>query len=260
MLLITIVNGTLVSAAISAIDRAQALVDVTDPPGAAVPTVDTRSGGPGSSIAWQELGRAGKRFVTEGPRKSDIEVFTGRHALEPIRVYAGLRAADTPDEQAEAALADLIRMDAFSRSMLVIATPTGTGWVDNNGIAPLEYMHDGDIATVAVQYSYLESPFSLVLEPGRSQASAAALFRTVYRYWKGLPEDSRPRLYLFGLSLVRSPRKTRRRYTPGLGIRSTGPSGRARRFAIGSGAPFSATGTKDRPRGGRCSRTARTSA
>nr|WP_159080068.1 alpha/beta-hydrolase family protein [Methyloceanibacter sp. wino2] len=166
-----------------------------------MPTEDTRSGGPGSSIAWQELGRAGKRFVTEGPRKTDIEAFTGREAREPIRVYAGLRAADTPEEQAEAALADLIRMGAFSRSILVIATPTGTGWVDNNGIAPLEYMHDGDIATVGVQYSYLQSPFSLVLEPGRSQDSAAAVFRTIYRYWKTLPEDSRPRLYLFGLSL-----------------------------------------------------------
>ena len=201
VLLVTIVNGTLVSAAIGAIDRAQALVDVTDPPGAAVPTEDTRSGGPGSSIAWQELGRAGKRFVTEGPRGADIEAFTGRQAKEPIRVYAGLRAADSPEEQAQKALADLIRMGAFSRSTLVIATPTGTGWVDNNGIAPLEYMHDGDVATVGVQYSYLESPFSLVLEPGRSQASAAAVFRTIYRYWKGLPEDSRPRLYLFGLSL-----------------------------------------------------------
>ncbi|WP_045363508.1 alpha/beta hydrolase [Methyloceanibacter caenitepidi] len=201
VLLVTIVNGTLVSATIGAIDRAQALVDVTDPPGAVVPAEDTRSGGPGSSIEWRQLGRAGKRFVTEGPRKADIEAFTGRQALEPIRVYAGLRAADSPEKQAEAALADLIRMGAFSRSILVIATPTGTGWVDNNGIAPLEYMHDGDIATVGVQYSYLQSPFSLVLEPGRAQDSAAAVFRTIYRYWKTLPEDSRPRLYLFGLSL-----------------------------------------------------------
>ncbi|MDJ0512129.1 MAG: alpha/beta-hydrolase family protein, partial [Methyloceanibacter sp.] len=97
-----------------------------------------------------------------------------------MRVYAGLRSADSPEQQAQKALADLIEMDAFSRSSMVIATPTGTGWVDNNSIAPLEYMHDGDIATVAVQYSYLQSPLSLILEPGRSQASAAAVFRTIY--------------------------------------------------------------------------------
>jgi uncharacterized membrane protein len=201
VLLVTVVNGALISAIISAIDRTQALVDVTNPPGASVPTEATRSGGPGSQIAWQDLGRAGKRFVTEGPRKADIEAFNGRPALEPIRVYAGLRTADSPKKQAKAALDDLIRMGAFSRSILVIATPTGTGWVDNNGIAPLEYMHDGDVATVAVQYSYLQSPLSLILEPGRSQKSAAAVFRAIYRYWKSLPEDSRPKLYLFGLSL-----------------------------------------------------------
>jgi uncharacterized membrane protein len=201
VLLVTVVNGTLVSAAITAIDKAQALTDVTNPPGAIVPTAETRSGGPGSQIAWQDLGRAGKRFVTEGPSKADIEAFTGRPALEPIRVYAGLRAAGSPEKQAERALDDLIRMGAFSRSVLVIATPTGTGWVDNNGIAPLEYMQDGDVATVAVQYSYLQSPLSLILEPGRVQDSAAAVFRVIYRYWKELPEDSRPKLYLFGLSL-----------------------------------------------------------
>jgi uncharacterized membrane protein len=201
VLLVTVVNGTLVSATISAIDKAQALTDITNPPGAAVPTGETRSGGPGSQIAWQDLGRAGKRFVTEGPRKADIEAFTGRPALEPIRVYAGLRTAESPEEQSERALVDLIRMGAFSRSILVIATPTGTGWVDNNGIAPLEYMQDGDVATVAVQYSYLQSPLSLILEPGRVQDSATAVFRVIYRYWKQLPEDRRPKLYLFGLSL-----------------------------------------------------------
>jgi len=201
VLLVTVVNGTLVSASISAIDRAQALVDVTNPPGASVPTEATRSGGPNSQIAWQDLGRAGKRFVTEGPRKADIESFTGQTALEPIRVYAGLRTAGSPEEQAQAALADLIKMSAFSRSILVIATPTGTGWVDNNGITPLEVMQDGDVATVAVQYSYLQSPLSLILEPGRSQKSAAAVFRVIYRYWKSLPKDKRPKLYLFGLSL-----------------------------------------------------------
>jgi uncharacterized membrane protein len=201
VLLVTVVNGTLISTTISAIDRAQALVDVTNPPGASMPTEATRSGGPGSQIAWQDLGRAGKRFVTEGPRKADIEAFTGRPALEPIRVYAGLRTANSPEEQAQAALADLIKVGAFSRSILVIATPTGTGWVDNNGVAPLEVMQDGDVATVAVQYSYLQSPLSLILEPGRSQKSAAAVFRVIYRYWKSLPKGRRPKLYLFGLSL-----------------------------------------------------------
>jgi len=258
VLLVTVVNGTLVSATIGAIDRAQALVDVTNPPGAFVPTVPTRSGGRGSQIAWQDLGRAGKRFVTEGPRKADIEAFTGRPALEPIRVYAGLRSAGSPEDQAQLALADLIRMGAFSRSILVIATPTGTGWVDNNGIAPLEYMHDGDVATVAVQYSYLQSPLSLILEPGRPRKSAAAVFRVIYRYWKKLPKAGRPKLYSLASASVRSDRNPRHRCTPGLGIHSMVPSGRGRPFATGYGGRSNGTGTKVRPLGGRSSRSART--
>jgi len=62
-------------------------------------------------------------------------------------------------------------------------------------------MQDGDVATVAVQYSYLQSPLSLILEPGRARKSADAVFRVIYRYWKSLPKDKRPKLYLFGLSL-----------------------------------------------------------
>jgi uncharacterized membrane protein len=201
VLLVQTVNGTLVSTAITLINEAQATIDVSDPPGAVPPAEPARSGSPASLVAWDRLGRAGKRFVHEGPRKSDIEAFTGKEAKEPIRVYVGLRSADDTADQASLALEELKRTGAFSRKLLVIATPTGTGWVDNLGIGPLEYMHGGDTAVVGVQYSYLQSAFSLILEPGRSQASAAVVFQTIYRYWQSLPKEQRPKLYLFGLSL-----------------------------------------------------------
>ena len=65
----------------------------------------------------------------------------------------------------------------------------------------LEYLHGGDTAIVAVQYSYLTSPLSLMIEPGYGTDTGRALFRAVYRYWTALPKDDRPRLYLHGLSL-----------------------------------------------------------
>ena len=201
VLLVQLVNGTLVSAAITLIDQTQAATDVSDPPGAVPPVEPGRSGSPASLVAWDRLGRAGKLFVHEGPRQSDIEAFTGQEAKDPIRIYIGLPSADDTAAQAALALEELKRTDAFSRKLLVIATPTGTGWVDNLGIAPLEYMHGGDTAVVGVQYSYLQSPLSLILEPGRSQVSAARVFETIYGYWKSLPEERRPKLYLFGLSL-----------------------------------------------------------
>jgi len=83
----------------------------------------------------------------------------------------------------------------------VLVMPVGTGWVDPAGIDTLEYLYAGDVASVAVQYSYLTSWLSLVIEPEYGTDTARALFETVYEYWTALPRDSRPRLYLHGLSL-----------------------------------------------------------
>jgi uncharacterized membrane protein len=83
----------------------------------------------------------------------------------------------------------------------VIATPTGTGWVDPSGMAPLEILYRGDVASVSVQYSYLPSWLSLLVEPDYGADTARAVFRVVYDYWRTLAKERRPRLYLFGLSL-----------------------------------------------------------
>lgn len=200
-LLVNAVNGTLVSYAITAIDQVQAAVDISDPPGVEPPVQATRSGSTESLISWDLLGKAGKLYVGQGPRAADISAFSGQPAMEPIRAYVGLRSADETEQQAELALRELQRTGAFSRELLVIATPTGTGWLQNGALAPLEYMYGGDTAIVGVQYSYLPSPFSLILEPGRAQESASIVFNVIYEYWKTLPEAERPRLYLFGLSL-----------------------------------------------------------
>jgi uncharacterized membrane protein len=65
----------------------------------------------------------------------------------------------------------------------------------------VEYLHGGDVASVAIQYSYLASWLSLLVEPDYGNEAARALFTEVYGYWTTLPKDKRPRLYLFGLSL-----------------------------------------------------------
>jgi len=121
--------------------------------------------------------------------------------MDPLRVYIGLNSAETVDERAELALAELKRVGAFDRAALVIATPTGTGWVDPAGMAPLEILYRGDVASVSVQYSYLPSWLSLLVEPDYGADTARAVFRVVYDYWRTLPKERRPRLYLFGLSL-----------------------------------------------------------
>jgi uncharacterized membrane protein len=85
--------------------------------------------------------------------------------------------------------------------VLVVATPTGTGWLDPGGVDTLEYLHAGDTAIVSMQYSYLPSWITILVDPDHSQDSALALFDAVYGHWKTLSRDSRPKLYLHGLSL-----------------------------------------------------------
>lgn len=98
-------------------------------------------------------------------------------------------------------MAELLRLGAFEREVLIVAMPTGTGWLDPGSFDVVEYMHGGDIATVAVQYSYLQSPMALLLETQAGLEQARALTSTIHRYWRELPRESRPRLYVHGLSL-----------------------------------------------------------
>ena len=88
--------------------------------------------------------------------------------------------ADTPEARAKLALAELKRVGGFSRKALVVITPTGTGWVDPAGIDGLEFLYRGDVASVAVQYSYLSSPLTLLVDPESGRDTARALFREVY--------------------------------------------------------------------------------
>jgi uncharacterized membrane protein len=147
------------------------------------------------------MGRWGRSFVASGPTTEEIAAFWGAPALQPIRVYVGLNAADSADDRARIAFEELVRLGGFSRAVLVVAMPTGSGWLDPGGMDTLDYITRGDVATVSVQYSYLPSPVSVVVDPTQGVAEAQALFDIVYRHWTTLPPDARPRLYLHGLSL-----------------------------------------------------------
>jgi len=178
-------------------ETAQALFDDAPP----APTDPRMTGSDASLIDWAAIGEPGRNFITSGPDAEAITAFTGGPALDPIRVYVGRANAETPQERAELALAELQRLGAFEREVLIIASPTGTGWMDPGSQDPVEYMHDGDIATVAAQYSYLQSPLALILETNTGLEQATALQDVVHGFWKTLPKEGRPRLYVHGLSL-----------------------------------------------------------
>lgn len=178
-------------------EAAQALFDQAPP----APVDSNRTGSPASLVDWAAIGTPGRDYIMSGPDAEDISAFNQRPALDPIRVYVGRANAETPQARAELALSELKRLNAFDREVLIVASPTGTGWMDPGAVDPVEYMHNGDIATVSVQYSYLQSPLALILETNAGLEQATALQEVIHGYWKTLPADARPRLYVHGLSL-----------------------------------------------------------
>jgi len=194
-----IINGVLVSQFLRMVDSTYQQVDALMEPDIEQPADSMKTGSVESILSWNEMGRQGRRYLTEGPTAADIQQFTDNTAIDPIRVYVGMHASEDFNERADLALQELIRVGAFERSVLILITPTGTGWIDPGSIEPLEYMHRGDIASVAAQYSYLPSPVSLISEEDYGSGMARALFQKVYGYWTGLPADSRPKDHSFDL-------------------------------------------------------------
>ena len=197
----SVAQGVLFKVVLRMVDTSFRELDARIDDGSIRPSDSTKPGGPGSVLDWQNLGRQGRAFIASGPTGAQIGSFFNAKALDPVRVYVGLNSAETVDERARLALEELKRDGGFERSALIIIVPTGTGWVDPEGIDTVEYLHHGDIASVAVQYSYLSSWLSLLVEPGYGAEAGQALFREVYRHWTTLPRGSRPKLYLYGLSL-----------------------------------------------------------
>jgi uncharacterized membrane protein len=194
-------TGVILDRAMRAFDATYAELDALLEDDSPQPTDAHKPGAPGSLLDWQQLGRAGRRMVAAAPDSAQIEAMTGGPALEPLRVYVGLNSAETVEERARLALAEMQRIGAFERSTVVIATPTGTGWIDPESQPALEYLMRGDVATVAVQYSYLPSWLALLAESEYGVETSRAVFAAIYAHWRSLPKETRPRLYLHGLSL-----------------------------------------------------------
>jgi uncharacterized membrane protein len=194
-------TGVILDRAMRAFDSTYAELDARLEDDSPQPDDPLKPGAAGSLLDWQQLGRTGRRMVAAAPDRAQIEALSGGPAFEPLRVYVGLNAAATVEERASLALAEMLRIGAFERSTVVIATPTGTGWIDPESQAALEYLMRGDVATVAVQYSYLPSWLALLSESEYGVETARAVFATIYAHWRSLPKATRPRLYLHGLSL-----------------------------------------------------------
>ncbi len=195
-------NGVLLRAALQALDGTYRELDQWVEDDSSEPN-PTRHVMPAqhAGLTSEVLGRHGRRFVRGRPDTASIRLATGDAAKPPLRIYVGLAAADSIAARVELAFRTLMQEGAFDRQVLLITTPTGSGWVDPPAVAALEYLTQGDVATVAVQYSYLPSWLSLLSESAYGAETADALFRRIHTHWQTLPAAQRPRLVVHGVSL-----------------------------------------------------------
>jgi uncharacterized membrane protein len=173
----------------------------------------TVSGGPGSRIAWATLGREGRRhafaYVRAAPLPTrpaglpdlSIETVMGRPArTTPVQVYVGLDSGPDARTRVALAMAELERTDAWDRSLLMLISPTGTGYVNYCAVAATQYLTLGDVATVTLQYSKRPSPLSLG-RIGAAREQNRLLMLHVLERLRDRPAGRRPRVVLFGESL-----------------------------------------------------------
>ncbi len=171
------------------------------PPGRAPPVSPLRSGSPASLEPWAGLGYQGQLFVTSAPSAAAISATTGRPAVEPIRVYAGLTDGRSVEDVADAVVRELVRTGAFDRTVLAVLTSTGTGWVDDWSVQSIEYLSDGDSAVASMQYSFVPSAMAVMTDRSTVRQAGKALFDRVYAAWLQVPQARRPKLVVGGESL-----------------------------------------------------------
>jgi uncharacterized membrane protein len=97
------------------------------------------------------------------------------------------------------ALAEMERAGAFDRSLIMLVSPTGTGYVNYVAVAAAQYLSRGDVATVTLQYSKRPSPLSLGKVKDAREQNRLLWLRILERL-RDRPEP-RPRVVLFGESL-----------------------------------------------------------
>jgi uncharacterized membrane protein len=202
-LFVAILNGVVARYAMSALNRTFENVNNEHNPDTPPPTSGTRSGGPGSVVKWEDLGNQGRTFVASGPTVEELNKFNGgTKAMEPIRAYAGLESAKGAKAVADKAVQDLENMGGFTRDVIAVATTTGTGWINEAEAETVEYMYNGNSALVSMQYSFLPSWLSFIVDKENARQAGVALFEAVSAKVRAIPEgQKRPKLVVFGESL-----------------------------------------------------------
>ncbi|WP_338480734.1 alpha/beta-hydrolase family protein [Rhodococcus sp. DN22] len=151
------------------------------------PLSASATGSSESLISWTSMGAEGRKFIAAGE--------------DSVRVYAGVDSAPDTASRAALAVSELDRVGGFARNSVVVAVPTGSGWIDTHAVDGIEQRFGGDVAIVGQQYSDAPSWATFLFSRDDAEESATALFTAVGSHIAAMPAEERPDLFLYGQSL-----------------------------------------------------------
>ncbi|RSZ64757.1 hypothetical protein EAH68_03930 [Corynebacterium hylobatis] len=171
-------------------------------PGTSMPWEPERSGSPWSLERWSAVGSQGRAVLSLGPRAKDIAEVTGlAEAREPIRIFVGLVPGRSLKSAARLVLAEMDRTGAFHRSTLVLQTSAGSGWITDWSVDTVEFLTGGNCATMAMQYSFLPSALSYLVDHDTPVRASRILIEAILRRLGQMAPENRPKFYVAGESL-----------------------------------------------------------
>ncbi|MEJ5914527.1 alpha/beta-hydrolase family protein [Pseudokineococcus sp. 1T1Z-3] len=159
--------------------------------------------GTGSSSGGERLARpvaSGGPWAGRSVREGRTFLAAPRGAPDAGRVYVDL---------AEGAVAARVRVaveqwragGGRDQGMVLVAVPTGSGWVDPAAVAAAERVAGGDLTTVVVPYAQRPSWLETLLGGSRAEDVTGALVTALRAELDDVPAARRPRLVVFGESL-----------------------------------------------------------
>lgn len=195
-----------------------------------------------AAVIWIPLRRtviaaAAGMLIVLGPTAGPAQAALPDVPDSPLVQYSLL---DGRDDEARAAdlVAEWVRTGGLDRQAVVIAVPTGSGWVDGAAVRGFDQRFGGSVRVLAMQYSAMPSWQAYLRSPERAGDSAIALLTEVARATADAPGAS-PEIHLYGQSLGATGAETARRWAHAHDLPLAG--------TVLAGVPGGVAGTGDDP-------------
>lgn len=137
----------------------------------------------------------------DGPADAVASTFvSARSDPSSLRIYGALDGRDV-DLRAAETVRRWQAAGGMDRGAVVVAVPTGSGWVDADAMAGFETRFAGDVSMIALQYSDIASWKAFLSSSEPARRSAVALVSALADAVAEAPGSSRPAIYVYGQSL-----------------------------------------------------------